>query len=61
MIARLEPAGLLLARVLMSYLFLHEAWAKITHYESAARHAEAAGLPGISLIPPSAWKPWAAC
>lgn len=51
MIPRLEPAGLLLARVLMSYLFLHEALAKAMHYEGAVRYTEAFGLPGVSLIP----------
>ena len=47
----LEPAWLLLGRVLLAALFLHEAWAKSMNYDGAARYAESFGLPAVSLIP----------
>ena len=51
MIARLEPAGLLLARCLLAFLFLHEAWSKLLNYDGAVRYTEAFGLPGFTLAP----------
>ncbi|MET0279429.1 MAG: DoxX family protein [Pseudorhodoplanes sp.] len=37
-------------RVLLSAIFVHEAWFKVTHYATSARFAESGGLPA-SLLP----------
>ena len=45
-----KDAAMLLGRVLLAALFLHEAWSKLTGYSAAVAYAQAFGLPG-SLIP----------
>jgi putative oxidoreductase len=45
----LEPAGLLLGRCLLAFMFPHEAWVKLTAYDGAVRYAEAYGVPGLLL------------
>jgi putative oxidoreductase len=49
MTSLLEPAGLLLGRVLLALLFVHEGWAKLVAYDNAVRYAEAFGVPGLLL------------
>jgi putative oxidoreductase len=46
----LESAGLLLGRCLLALLFLHEAWVKLTAYDSVVQYSEAHGVPG-QLLP----------
>ena len=45
----LEPAAALLGRLLLSALFLHEAWAKLTGYTGALAYMQAFGVPGALL------------
>jgi putative oxidoreductase len=45
----LEPAAALLGRLLLSAIFLHEAWAKLTGYAMALAYMQAFGVPGTLL------------
>jgi putative oxidoreductase len=45
----LEPAAALLGRLLLSAIFLHEAWAKLTGYAMALAYMQAFGVPGALL------------
>jgi putative oxidoreductase len=45
----LEPAAALLGRVLLSAIFLHEAWAKLTGYATTIAYMETFGVPGAAL------------
>ena len=47
--ASLEPAGLLLGRCLLAFLFVHEGWAKAMNYGGAVRYAQGYGVPEIFL------------
>jgi putative oxidoreductase len=46
---QLEPAAALLGRLLLSAIFLHEAWAKLTGYAGAVAYMQAFGVPGALL------------
>ncbi len=46
---KLEDAGLLLARVLMTILFITAGWGKITGYAGTQQYMEAMGVPGFLL------------
>ena len=46
----LEPAAALLGRLLLSAIFLHEAWAKLTGYAATIAYMQAFGVPS-SLLP----------
>jgi putative oxidoreductase len=45
-----EPAAALLGRLLLSALFLHEAWSKATGYSMTIAYMQAFGVPG-QLLP----------
>ena len=45
-----EPAVALLGRLLLSLIFLHEAWAKITDYSVTVAYMQAFGVPA-ELLP----------
>jgi putative oxidoreductase len=45
----LEPAAALLGRLLLSALFLHEAFAKLTGYATTLAYMEMFGVPGAML------------
>ena len=45
----LEPAAVLLGRLLLSALFLHEAFAKLNGYAAAIAYMETFGMPGAML------------
>ena len=45
----LEAAAALAGRVLLSAIFLHEAWAKLTAYDAAVGYMQAFGLPAWLL------------
>src|SRR6266404_1761138 len=45
----LEPAAALLGRLLLSAIFLHEAWAKLTGYAITIAYMQAFGVPGVLL------------
>jgi len=45
----LEPAAALLGRLLLSAIFLHEAWAKLTGYAMTIAYMQAFGVPGAVL------------
>jgi len=47
---RLEPAAALLGRFLLSALFLHEAWSKVSGYAMTLAYMQAFGVPG-QLLP----------
>lgn len=47
----LEPAAALLGRLLLSAIFLHEAFAKLTGYATTLAYMEMVGLPGATLPP----------
>ncbi len=47
---RLEPAAALLGRLLLSALFLHEAWSKVSGYAMTLAYMQAFGVPG-QLLP----------
>jgi putative oxidoreductase len=46
----LEPAAALLGRLLLSALFLHEAWSKVSGYAMTLAYMQAFGVPG-QLLP----------
>jgi putative oxidoreductase len=46
----IEPAAALLGRFLLSAIFLHEAWAKLTGYAMATAYMQAFGVP-TALLP----------
>jgi putative oxidoreductase len=46
----LEPAVALLGRLLLSLIFLHEAWAKVTDYSLTVAYMQAFGMPA-ELLP----------
>ena len=46
---RFEAAAIAVARILLSGLFLYEAWFKLTHYTLAVGYAETFGLPAAAL------------
>lgn len=46
---RLEAAAIAAARILLSGLFLYEAWFKLTHYAQAVGYAETFGIPAAML------------
>jgi putative oxidoreductase len=46
----IEPAAALFGRLLLSAIFLHEAWSKLIGYAGAVTYMEAFGLPG-QLLP----------
>jgi putative oxidoreductase len=48
----IEPAAALLGRFLLSAIFLHEAWAKLTGYAMTIAYMQAFGVP-IGLLPPA--------
>ncbi|MBV8840875.1 MAG: DoxX family protein [Alphaproteobacteria bacterium] len=45
----LEPAAALLGRLLLSAIFLHEAFAKLTGYATTLAYMEMSGIPGATL------------
>jgi len=45
----LEPAAALLGRLLLSAIFLHEAFAKLTGYATTLAYMEMFGIPGATL------------
>jgi len=45
----LEPAAALLGRLLLSAIFLHEAFAKLTGYATTLAYMEMFGVPGATL------------
>jgi len=45
----LEPAAALIGRLLLSAIFLHEAWAKLAGYGLALAYMQAFGVPGATL------------
>jgi putative oxidoreductase len=45
----LEPAAALLGRLLLSAIFLHEAWSKLSAYSMAIAYMQAFGVPGRLL------------
>jgi putative oxidoreductase len=45
-----KEAAALAGRLLLSALFLHEAWSKFTGYSAAVAYAQAFGVPGL-LVP----------
>jgi len=47
---RADPAVALLGRLLLSALFLHEAWSKVTGYAMTIAYMQAFGVPG-QLLP----------
>lgn len=47
---RLEPAVALAGRLLLSLIFLHEAWAKMTNYPMTVAYMQAFGVPA-ELLP----------
>lgn len=47
--AGLSDLFVLAGRVLLSAIFLHEAWFKIANYAGVVRYTELAGLPGAML------------
>jgi putative oxidoreductase len=49
MVPHIMQAAMLLGRLLLAAIFLHEAWAKLTAYTAAAAYMEAFGLPGVLL------------
>ncbi len=49
MSAALSDLFVLSGRVLLSAIFLHEAWFKIANYAGVVRYTENAGLPGAAL------------
>ncbi len=48
--AMLREAAALAGRLLLSALFLHEAWSKLTGYDAALAYMQAFGVPG-QLLP----------
>jgi putative oxidoreductase len=44
-----EPAGVLIGRCLLAFLFLHEASKTFLGFDDAVRYSEAHGVPGIML------------
>jgi putative oxidoreductase len=44
-----EPAAALLGRLLLSAIFLHEAWSKLTGYSMTIAYMQAFGVPGQFL------------
>ena len=46
----LEPAAALIGRFLLSAIFLHEAWSKVSAYSMATAYMQAFGVPG-QLLP----------
>jgi len=46
---KFEDSGLLLARVLMTILFITAGWGKITGYAATQQYMEAMGVPGVML------------
>lgn len=44
-----ETAAIAVARILLSGLFLYEAWFKLTHYAQAVGYAETFGIPAAAL------------
>ncbi len=46
---KFEDSGLLLARVLMTILFITAGWGKITGYAGTAQYMQAMGVPGFLL------------
>lgn len=46
---KFEDSGLLLARVLMTILFITAGWGKITAYAGTAQYMQAMGVPGFLL------------
>ena len=49
MTLRFEVAAIAVARILLSGLFLYEAWFKLTHYAQAVGYAETFGIPAAVL------------
>lgn len=47
--AALSDFSVLAGRLLLSAIFLHEAWFKIANYAGVVRYTQNAGLPGASL------------
>jgi putative oxidoreductase len=47
--AMLQEAAALAGRLLLSALFLHEAWSKLTGYDAALAYMQAFGVPGRLL------------
>jgi putative oxidoreductase len=45
----LEPAAALLGRLLLSAIFLHEAWAKLTGYAMTIAYMQTFGVPAVLL------------
>ncbi len=48
-ITRLEPTALLMSRLLLATLFLHEAFAKLGNYAGSVAYAKAFGVPEALL------------
>ncbi len=46
---RFEAAAIAVARILLSGLFLYEAWFKLTHYAQAVGYAETFGISAAAL------------
>jgi putative oxidoreductase len=46
---QVQEAAALAGRLLLSALFLHEAYAKLTAYSAAVAYSEAFGVPGVLL------------
>ena len=46
----LEPAAVLIGRFLLSAIFLHEAWSKVSAYSMTTAYMQAFGVPG-QLLP----------
>ena len=46
---KFEDSGLLLARVLMTILFITAGWGKITGYAGTAQYMQSMGVPGFLL------------
>jgi len=49
MMKKFEDSGLLLARVLMTILFITAGWGKVTGYAGTAQYMQAMGVPGFLL------------
>ena len=47
--ATLEPAGLVLGRLLLASLFILEGWSKLRSYDAAAAYMNRFGVPGVLL------------
>ena len=49
MMKKLEDVGVLVARILMTVLFITAGWGKITGYAGTQQYMEAMGVPGFML------------